>query len=111
MKVRISLDCQTQAPFAEKLGITQTTLSKYENGTGDIPDGLKIKISEFGISIHWLVTGEGDCLSLPFRRNSIKKLPGLRGQKCRYFVKKHSAGWGYTGNPSKIFMDISTFLI
>jgi phage repressor protein C with HTH and peptisase S24 domain len=59
-EVRNRLGYKTQEPFAVKIGTSQTTLSKYENGTIDIPDDLKIKISELGINIHWLVTGEGD---------------------------------------------------
>jgi hypothetical protein len=50
---------KNQSQFAEKLGITQTTLSKYENGTSDIPDEIKIKLSSFGINIHWLLIGKG----------------------------------------------------
>jgi transcriptional regulator with XRE-family HTH domain len=59
-EVRNRLGYKTQEPFAVKIGTSQTTLSKYENGTIDIPDDLKIKISEFGINIHWLITGEGE---------------------------------------------------
>jgi hypothetical protein len=50
---------KTQSQFAEKLGITQTTLSKYEKGTSDIPDDVKLKISGFGVNLHWLLTGMG----------------------------------------------------
>jgi DNA-binding XRE family transcriptional regulator len=63
-EVRNRLGYKTQEPFAVKIGTSQTTLSKYENGTIDIPDDLKIKISEFGINIHWLVTGEGEMLHI-----------------------------------------------
>jgi transcriptional regulator with XRE-family HTH domain len=57
--VRNRLDMKTQSQFAEILGVTQTTLSKYEKGTSDIPDEIKIKLSAFGINLHWLLTGEG----------------------------------------------------
>ena len=53
---------ENQSLFAEKLGITQTTLSKYENGTSQVPDDVKLKISQFGINLHWLVTGKGEML-------------------------------------------------
>jgi SOS-response transcriptional repressor LexA/DNA-binding XRE family transcriptional regulator len=58
--LRASLGGGNQTQFAEKLGITQTSLSKYENGTVDIPDGVKIKIGGFGINLHWLITGTGE---------------------------------------------------
>jgi SOS-response transcriptional repressor LexA len=58
--LRTSLRMKNQTEFAEKLGITQTSLSKYENGTVDIPDEVKVKISKFGINLHWLITGHGE---------------------------------------------------
>ncbi|MDR2418903.1 MAG: helix-turn-helix domain-containing protein [Treponema sp.] len=57
--VRNGLNMRNQSQFAEILGVTQTTLSKYEKGTSDIPDEIKIKLSTFGINLHWLLTGEG----------------------------------------------------
>jgi len=57
---RNSLGMKNQSQFAEKLGVNQTTLSKYENGTSDIPDCIKGKISDFGINLHWLLTGKGE---------------------------------------------------
>jgi SOS-response transcriptional repressor LexA len=93
-KVRIGLDYQTQAPFAEKLGITQTTLSKYENGTSDIPDELKIKISEFGISLHWLVTGESDMLISSIPAKSRQDITKSEGAKVPLLRQKVSCGAG-----------------
>jgi len=58
--VRNSLKMKTQSQFADKLQIDQSTLSKYENGTSDIPDDVKVKISTHGINLHWLLTGEGE---------------------------------------------------
>jgi DNA-binding XRE family transcriptional regulator len=57
--VRNGLNMKNQSQFAEKLGITQTTLSKYEKGTSDIPDEVKVKIGGFGVNLHWLLTGMG----------------------------------------------------
>lgn len=57
---RISLGFKNQTEFAEKIGIKQGSLSKYERGTNEIPDDVKIKLSQLGLNIHWLVTGEGD---------------------------------------------------
>ena len=59
-KLRDSLGMKNQTEFAEALGITQTLLSKYETETVDIPDDLKIKISEFGVNLHWLISGNGE---------------------------------------------------
>jgi SOS-response transcriptional repressor LexA len=58
--LRTILGGGNQTQFAEKLGVTQTSLSKYENGTVDIPDEVKVKISELGINLHWLITGNGE---------------------------------------------------
>jgi transcriptional regulator with XRE-family HTH domain len=58
-EVRKGLNMKNQSQLAEKLGITQTTLSKYEKGTSDIPDDVKLKIGGFGINLHWLLTGMG----------------------------------------------------
>ena len=57
--IRNGLRMKNQSQFAEILGVTQTTLSKYEKGTSDIPDEIKVKLSTFGINLHWLLTGEG----------------------------------------------------
>jgi DNA-binding XRE family transcriptional regulator len=57
--IRNRLNMKNQSQFAEKLGITQTTLSKYEKGTSDIPDDVKLKIGSFGVNLHWLLTGMG----------------------------------------------------
>jgi len=61
-EVRNGLNMKNQSHFSELLGIKQTTLSKYENGTSDIPDDIKTKIGSLGINLHWLLTGEGNML-------------------------------------------------
>lgn len=51
----------TQAQFAEELGISQSQLSKYERGAAVLPgDVLFFVKKRFGVSIDWLLTGEGD---------------------------------------------------
>ncbi|QSH99100.1 helix-turn-helix domain-containing protein [Treponema phagedenis] len=49
-----------QTKFADLLGITQATLSKYERGETSFPDELKFFLGEKGINSHWLLTGEGE---------------------------------------------------
>ena len=58
--VRISLKKGNQTEFAGDLGVNQTTISKYEKGILEIPDEVKIKIGEFGINLHWLISGQGE---------------------------------------------------
>ena len=58
--LRDSLGIKNQTQFAEKLGITQASLSKYESGVVDIPDDVKVKIGDLGINLHWLLTGNGE---------------------------------------------------
>jgi transcriptional regulator with XRE-family HTH domain len=49
----------TQNEFAEKLGISQSQLSKYERGTVAPPADVLIRIKEqFRVSIDWLLTGD-----------------------------------------------------
>jgi SOS-response transcriptional repressor LexA len=59
-ELRESLGFKNQTIFAEKLDITQTSLSKYEIGTVDIPDEVKAKIGELGINLNWLLLGIGE---------------------------------------------------
>jgi transcriptional regulator with XRE-family HTH domain len=73
---------KNQSEFSRELGITQTTLSKYEKGTSDIPDEIKLRISGFGINLHWLLTGIGamllpqDIASQPALKDGIANISG-----------------------------------
>ncbi len=51
-----------QKNLSDVLSIKQNTLSRYENGENSVPDSVKIFISEKGISMDWLITGEGEML-------------------------------------------------
>jgi transcriptional regulator with XRE-family HTH domain len=73
--IRYGLNMKNQSQFAEILGVTQTTLSKYEKGTSDIPDEIKMKLSTFGINLHWLLTGEGS-ISIERENQVHKELTG-----------------------------------
>jgi len=49
----------TQAEFANKLGISQSQLSKYERGIVAPPADVLVRIKEqFRVSIDWLLTGD-----------------------------------------------------
>ena len=52
----------TQSNFAYKYGINQRSISRYETGDLNIPDELKVSMAENGLSIHWLLTGDGPML-------------------------------------------------
>lgn len=51
----------SQADFAEKLGVSRNTLSRYENGT-NIPgaDFLQMLVTTFGVDANWLLLGVGE---------------------------------------------------
>ncbi|WP_265822572.1 helix-turn-helix domain-containing protein [Geovibrio ferrireducens] len=53
-----------QKDFSDKIGINQSTLSQYESGTINPSKAVLISISNsFGVSIEWLLTGEGEMLA------------------------------------------------
>lgn len=58
-----------QTDFGEKIGIKQTTVAGYENGTRIPSDAVILSICrEFQVDEHWLRTGEGEMLR-PMSRN------------------------------------------
>ncbi|MDR0708196.1 MAG: helix-turn-helix domain-containing protein [Treponema sp.] len=53
----------SQAAFAEGLGLTHTSISFMENGKSKITEqNIKTICYEFGISVDWFRTGEGNML-------------------------------------------------
>ena len=50
---------ESQASFSSKLGLNQSTYSKYELDGRIVPDELKSKLYSLGVSLDWLVTGDG----------------------------------------------------
>lgn len=49
----------TQEEFAQKLGVSQSQLSKYERGLAAPPADTLIRIKErLRVSIDWLLTGD-----------------------------------------------------
>ncbi len=56
---------ETQINFGHRLGLKQGLESKYERGELEVPDIVKMELSKIGISIDWLITGEGKMLITP----------------------------------------------
>jgi transcriptional regulator with XRE-family HTH domain len=51
----------SQADFARRVGISQNHLSTMERGQAEIGAEILLRIAlEFGKSIEWLLTGEGE---------------------------------------------------
>lgn len=62
-KLRKALDL-TQQSFADRLGIKQNTIAKYETGRGTPTRAvLSLICREFNVNEEWLRTGEGDMFS------------------------------------------------
>ena len=50
---------ESQAKFAARFGLPQSTYAPYEKGARSVPDEIKIKLNEMGINLNWLITGNG----------------------------------------------------
>lgn len=63
-----------QAKAADILSISTVTLSRYENGKRDASAMLVKEMSKaYGVSLHWLLTGEGSMLeSKPTRKETTR---------------------------------------
>ena len=58
-----------QTDFGEKIGVRQTTIAGYENGTRTPSDAVILSICrEFQVDEKWLRTGEGE-MQRPMSRN------------------------------------------
>ena len=64
----------TQKAFAERIGVTRNTISKYEY-EGKNPEGPVVALlcREFGVSKTWLLSGEGEML-LPTQDRLIAEM-------------------------------------
>ena len=60
----------SQKDLASQLGINQGPMSKYERGLLSVPDEIKLKLSHLGISLLWLLDGDG-----PMLRKDLKLAP------------------------------------
>lgn len=47
-----------QKDFSDKLNTKQNYLSRYENGESEIPDNIKLFLSDLKIDLNWLLTGK-----------------------------------------------------
>lgn len=65
----------SQQKFSRKFGITQQTLSRYENNKLAIPDDLKISLSQYGINMNWFLTGKGEMFLDQDKTESYNDVP------------------------------------
>lgn len=49
----------SQAKFANKFGLAQSTYAQYEKGGRSVPDDLKVRLNQLGVNMNWLISGEG----------------------------------------------------
>ena len=66
-----------QEEFAKLLGVKQHAISYYEQGKNELSFDALIKLSEKGLNIEWLLTGNGEMLSIKIKNNN-PKFPKLR---------------------------------
>ena len=63
-----------QTEFGSRIGVKQGTVAAYENGSRIPLDSVIVSICrEFGVSEHWLRTGEGDMFVRLSREEEITK--------------------------------------
>lgn len=78
-KAREYLGYKKQGYFAEKLEIVQNTYSNYENGHREIPFKILEKISQNGINLNWLLTGEGEMYQTQSPQKTNNEVPTIHG--------------------------------
>ena len=119
----------TQEVFATMLGINQRLLSKYETAALEIPDEIKYKLLQMGVSSDWFLLGQGEMLVSNGRieNNSLLtqkpnfSLTQREAHSVNYNIIKipildirASAGYGIEGidNPNVIdYLDVSKHLL
>ena len=76
---------QVQSQFAESLGVSQSTLSKYENDSMVVPPEILAKLVQMGWSSDWLLLGkEEDNMHLEIQNSWDKQQTAL--ERKRYAV-------------------------
>lgn len=64
-----------QADFGAKLGISNTAVSKWENGENTVPESaIMLIVSKFGVSETWLRTGAGEMFAARSREAELGAL-------------------------------------
>lgn len=61
-----------QALFGMQVGVNQALISKYEIGDLETPDHIKLQLYRMGVSLDWLITGEGQMFRTPDNKPSFQ---------------------------------------
>lgn len=96
-----------QKEFAEKCGITQQSLSKYENNSNAISDEAKICLFHEGLNINWLLAGVGEMQVKHRPTGTFYEVPLLTKEEVfsMSIIKETAA---HTGDyPEKILIPVS----
>ena len=65
----------SQKDFANKYGMSQQALSKYEKGQSDISDTIKKSLNkDYHLNLNWLLTGKGSMFVNGAHDNSSNEL-------------------------------------
>lgn len=77
-----------QVDFSKRLGLSQSTLAMLEVGKRSFNDKhVKLVCSTYGVSEHWLRTGEGEMFgSSPYEKEIFEILDGLRPESQQYLL-------------------------
>jgi len=77
-RLYIVLNGEPIAAFARKCGISHETIKKYlKNETCPGIDKVLLISQQTGISLSWLISGEGDCYDSPFSEEDVNRWWGI----------------------------------
>ena len=78
----------TQASFAKRIGLSQSSLAMLEQGKRNINEKhLRLVASAFGVREQWLRTGEGEMFgSSPYADEFLSLFTELRPETQRYLL-------------------------
>lgn len=78
----------TQADFAKRMGLSQSSLAMLEQGKRSVNEKhLKLLSSAFGVREQWLRTGEGEMFgSSPYADEFFSLFSELRPESQRYLL-------------------------
>lgn len=91
LKVRATLG-YAQKDLAEKLGVPYHRIRDYENGSAGISTELLQLLSSLGISLNWLITGEGNMLANnaiiqdSFDENTVATIPVVNVPRAKQTI-------------------------